>query len=189
MNKPALTEPKTIFLDPKLILRRVGLKTGQRVADLGCGGGYFVLEAAREVGDKGIAYGVDILQSALSAVASRARMYGLSNVETIWSDAEVLGGAKEIKDNSIDAVLMIQLLSQSHKHEVIFDEATRLVRRDGSILVVDWRPNHTYRFGPQANVCVPVEKVRQLASPAGWKCTSTFEAGPYHYGLIFKQSR
>jgi ubiquinone/menaquinone biosynthesis C-methylase UbiE len=187
MTEQTLTKPKTIFLDPKTILGEVGLKEGQHVVDLGCGGGYFVLAAAREIGDNGIAYGVDVLQSALSAVASRARMYGLYNVRTVWSNAEVHGGAHTIKDESVDVVLMIQLLSQSKKHADIFKEALRMIKPDGSIVVVDWRPDHGYRFGPSAQNCVAPEQVTAAAGRYGWQATEAFSAGPYHFGLIFRQ--
>lgn len=181
----ALSKPKTIFLDPKAILSEIELKSGYRVADLGCGGGYFVLEAAREIGDQGIAYGVDILQSALSAVASRARLYGLFNVRTVWSNAEIPGGANQIKDHSLDAVLMVQLFSQSKRHQNIFTEATRLVKPTGQLLVVDWRPDHNYKFGPPSARCVAEDKIKDIASQHGWKCTKTFDAGPYHFGMVF----
>jgi ubiquinone/menaquinone biosynthesis C-methylase UbiE len=187
MAEQTLTKPKTIFLDPKYILTRVGLRLGQRVVDLGCGGGYFVLEAAREIGDDGISFGVDILQSALSAVASRARLYGLYNVRTVWSNAEVHGGAAQIIDQSIDLILMVQLLSQSQKHQEIFKEANRLAKQDGRIVIVDWRPEHGYRFGPLSKNCVTEAQVTSVASQHGWKSAERFEAGPYHYGLIFQR--
>jgi ubiquinone/menaquinone biosynthesis C-methylase UbiE len=187
MIEQTLTKPKTIFLDPKSILKKVGIKSRQYVADLGCGGGYFILAAARAIGDDGIAYAVDVLPSALSAVASRARLYGLFNVRTVWSNVEVHGGAPTIKDHSVDTVLMIQLLSQSKKHEEIFKEATRMARDSGVVLVVDWRPGHGYRFGPPGQACLAPDKVKLVAQRYNWQCTEEFEAGPYHYGLIFKR--
>lgn len=187
MAEQTLTKPKTIFLDPKAILGKVGLQEGQRVVDLGCGGGYFVLAAARAIGDDGVAYGVDVLQSALSAVASRARMYGLYNVRTVWSNAEVHGGAHTIKDRSVDVVLMIQLLSQSKKHADIFKEAGRMLKPDGAMVVVDWRPDHGYRFGPPIQHCVAPEQAAAMAERTGWQVTQTFSAGPYHFGLVFRQ--
>jgi len=104
MVEQTLSKPKTIFLDPKSILKTLKIQGGQRVVDLGCGGGYFVIEAAREVGDNGLVYGVDVLQTALSALSSRARLYGLFNIRTVWSNAEVHGGAQVIKNGDIITV-------------------------------------------------------------------------------------
>jgi len=187
MAEQAITKPKTIFLDPKWILKKLKIHGSQRVVDLGCGGGYFVLEAAREVGDEGLIYGVDVLQTALSALSSKARLYGLFNIRAVWSNAEVHGGAQAIKNGSVDHVLMIQLLSQSKKHEQIFKEASRMLKGGGKILIIDWRPDHGYRFGPAREKCVPSEAVKRLASQAYWASEDEFEAGPYHYGLIFRK--
>ncbi len=187
MVEQTLSKPKTIFLDPKSILKRLKIQAGQRVVDLGCGGGYFVIEAAREVGDNGLVYGVDVLPTVLSALHSRARLYGLFNIRTVWSNAEVHGGARAIKDGSVDFVLMIQLMSQSRKHEQIFKEASRMLKNGGKILIVDWRSDHGYRFGPPKENCIGQELVKQLADRVYWATEGEFEAGPYHYGLIFRK--
>jgi ubiquinone/menaquinone biosynthesis C-methylase UbiE len=187
MAEQTLTKPKTIFLDPKAILGKVGVTEGQHVVDLGCGGGYFVLAAARIVGDNGVVYGVDVLPSALSAVSSRARLYGLYNVRTVWSNAEVHGGAHTIKDHSVDVVLMIQLLSQSKKHADIFKEAWRMVKPDGAMVIVDWRPDHGYRFGPLASHCITPEQVIAATGQLGWQSAETVSVGPYHFGLMIRQ--
>ena len=187
MKIAELTKPKTIFLDPKAILRAVHLRAGDHVVDLGCGGGYFVLEAARQVGSDGLVFGVDILPSALSAVASRARLYNLFNVRTVWSNAEVHGGAHQIPDHSIDTVLMVQLLSQTNKRRPIIHEATRMAKDHATLLVVDWRPGHGYRFGPSVVHCLDERNVVSLAAADGWQPVKTFAAGPYHFGTILQR--
>lgn len=45
--------------DPLAILSYIGLKTGQTFVDIGCGGGFFALPAARVVGESGRVYGID----------------------------------------------------------------------------------------------------------------------------------
>ena len=174
------------FLNPESILKRVGLSAGHKVADLGCGGGYFILQAARMVGDNGLAYGVDVLKEVLSSVASKARMFGLSNVKTVWADVEVYGGAKEIKNESIDAVLLIQLFSQTTKHSDIFKEVLRITKAGGVVLVVDWK-NCKLGFSPKEEDCPSSVEIKEKASQAGFTFQEEFKAGPYHNGLIFKK--
>src|SRR3989338_11597175 len=95
------------LLDPEEIFKHIELKGGQRVADLGCGGaGHFVLPAAQKVGSLGTVYAVDILKSVLQTVASKARLEGVANVKTVWSNLE-LPGATKIPKESLDAAFLI----------------------------------------------------------------------------------
>ncbi|MCX6779720.1 MAG: hypothetical protein NT034_00885 [Candidatus Magasanikbacteria bacterium] len=61
----------TALIDPFEIFQKVGLSSGMRVADMGCGRtGHFVLPAARVVGEKGLVYAVDILKDVLQSLGS-----------------------------------------------------------------------------------------------------------------------
>ncbi len=63
------------------------LGEGERVLDVGCGGGDLSLAAAREVGPTGSVLGVDISADELEVARQRARDRGLSNVEFRVADA------------------------------------------------------------------------------------------------------
>ena len=176
-----------VFLSPGKILNAVGVNPGDKIADLGCGGaGYFVLQAARMIGDKGVVYGVDVLKSALSGLESKAKLEGLSNIVSVWSNAEIYGGAKAIKNGSLDLVLLTQLLFQSKKHKEIFRETARILKSKGKAVVVDWK-KCDLSFGPKPEQCVTVDQVKEVAQDTGFKFIDEFEPGVYHYGLIFEK--
>lgn len=176
-----------VFLNPSKILNSIGINLGDKVADLGCGGAaYFVLQAARMVGGKGMVYGVDILKSALSGLESKAKLDGLSNVVSIWSNAEIYGGAIAIKNGSLDLVLLIQLLFQSKKHKEIFRETARILKRKGKAVVIDWKKSDL-SFGPRPEQYVSPDQVKEVAQKTGFKFVKQFEPGVYHYGLIFEK--
>jgi tRNA A58 N-methylase Trm61 len=61
------------FVDPARIISQVEVTTGATVADFGCGSGYFSFAFAKAVGAEGKVFALDILPSALEAVASRAK--------------------------------------------------------------------------------------------------------------------
>ncbi|MFA6099015.1 MAG: methyltransferase domain-containing protein [Patescibacteria group bacterium] len=174
------------FLNPEQLLRHTNIMLGSKVADLGCGGGYFVMQAARMVGDHGQVYGVDVLKTALSSLLSKARIFGLTNIQSVWSNAEVYGGAKRIKDGSLDLVLLVQILFQSQKHHEIFREAGRMLKRKGQLLVVDWKKSGLHLTPHQLNYLEP-EEVKQMAAASGLILTKQVDAGPYHFGLIFEK--
>ena len=175
-----------VFLNPEKILNIAEINYGDKIADLGCGAGYFILQAAKMVGPKGTAYGVDVLKSALSGLVSRAKLEGINNIKPVWSNVEIYNGAKGIKDGSLDAALLINLFYQSKKHYEIFREAYRILKNGGKAVVIDWHVSKA-GFGPKEDEFVDPEKIKSIASDAGFKLAKSFVAGEFHFGLIFEK--
>ena len=175
-----------LLIDPIFVLKKSGLVADMKIADLGCGGaGHFVLPAAQMVGNKGVVYAVDVLKTALAGVESKAKMEGLSNIEYIWSDLEVLGGTK-VEAESLDVALLINVLFQTKEHQNIFQEAKRLLKPGSKLLVIDWSETGS-PFGPSAETRIKKEEVKKLAQAVGLKELEEFSVGDYHYGLIFQK--
>ncbi len=176
------------LLSAPALLAKVGVGYGQRVADLGCGGsGIFVLQAARLVGDRGRSYAVDILKTALQSVEVKAKIEGIVNVRTVWSNLE-LYAATTIKDGSLDVGLLINTLFQSDQPGAILKESWRMVKPGGHLLIVDWKSAGA-PFGPQRADRIDPERMKRMVGElAGARVVEEFEAGPYHYGMIVVKS-
>lgn len=172
------------LLNPQQLLEHAGVGFSQRVADLGCGSmAYFTMQAARQVGERGQVYAVDIQREVLSSVDSRARQAGLANVRTVWSDVEKLG-ATAIPPGSLDAALLVNTLFQLNDHASAIAEAARLLKPGGKLLVVDWKSIGA-PFGPPSERRVSPGRIRELAVAAGFTLAEEFEAGPYHFGQTY----
>ncbi|HLC89441.1 MAG TPA: class I SAM-dependent methyltransferase [Patescibacteria group bacterium] len=174
------------LLDPVMILNRLGVKSGLRLADLGCGGaGHFIIPAARFVGDKTTVYAVDILKSVLQSVTSKAYFQGIKNIKPVWANLETFGSTK-IPKESLDFVFLINILFQSKQDENIIKEAERLLKTGGKLLVIDWNQNPT-SFGPPPIDRIKPEVVKKICHDLNLKLIDEFEPGIYHFGLIFKK--
>jgi len=172
------------LINAEEVLRKAGLEEKMKVADFGCGArAYFCLQAAKLVGKNGLVYAIDILKSALQSVNSLARFHGLKNIETCWADLEVYQSTK-IKDESIDFVIITNLFFQTKKHEIILKEASRVLKKEGKAFIVDWGRTASL-LGPPIEMRVSVEKIKKLAEELGFSLEKEFEAGPYHFGLVF----
>ena len=112
--------------------------------------------------------------------------FGLSNIKTVWSNVEIFGGARDIKDNSVDYVVLAQLLSQSKNHKAIFKEVLRILKTGGTLIVVDWHKNNL-KLGPTNEERITVEQAQAIAVANNFILKREIEAGPYHYGLIFEK--
>ena len=175
------------LLDAWKLLRRLGVKAGSRVADLGCGGaGHFIIPAAQLAGDDTTVYAVDILKSALNTVTTKAAAEGIYNIKPIWSNIEILG-ATNIKPSSLDFVLLVNNFFQSKEYGDQIREAIRLLRKNGRILIADWNDTPT-PFGPAIVDRVDENDIEKTAEKLGLKLIDHFQAGTYHYGYIFEKS-
>jgi arsenite methyltransferase len=77
------------------------LRPGERVLDLGSGGGIDVLLSARRVGPTGFAYGVDMTEEMLALARRNAEQAGVTNVEFRRGEIEAL----PFPDASVDVVI------------------------------------------------------------------------------------
>lgn len=173
-----------VLIDAGLILNKAQVEEKMKVADLGCGSsGHFVFPVARLVGNKGKVYAVDILRTALETVNKRARAENFANIETIWSNLEIFGATK-IESGSLDVALLINTLYQSRKRAEILREAIRMLKKNGRMVIVEWK-NIAAPFGPPAEEKVKKELVDNGAKKLGLRPEEDFEAGQYHYGLVY----
>ncbi|MCD4760455.1 methyltransferase domain-containing protein [bacterium] len=189
-NTPAANQAqvygKSELLDAGKILTEIlEIKTGQVVADLGVGGGFFTLQAARLVGEQGQVYAVDIMKEILNDIESQARMAGLYNIKTIWSNLEMVGAAK-IPEETLHLAMLNNILFQSQKHYEMLTEASRLIMPSGRLLIIDWSDTGP-GFTPDAKMQVDPNKIISQAQELGLILEQKFQAGKYHFGLIFSK--
>ena len=175
-----------ILIDINLILEKTGTRDKSILADLGCGAsGHFIFPAASIVGKRGKIYAVDILKTVLETINKRIKQENLDNVETIWSDIEVFGATK-IESGSIDTALLMNTLYQSNKRAEIIRESTRMVKKGGKLVIIEWK-NITSPLGPPAEKRVKKDLLQIAGKKLGLHFEEEFEAGHYHYGLVFSK--
>lgn len=170
------------FLSPEEVLNQLELKEEMAAADFGSGSGGWVIPLAKIL-KEGKVYAIDILEEPLSALKGKADLAGASNIETIQADLEKEGELK-INGNSLDLILMTNLLFQIEEKEKAFQEAKRILKKEGKVLVVDWKAKSS--LGPKEGK-VPAEDVKKIAKDLGLKFQKEVKAGDYHYGLLFEK--
>lgn len=177
--------PEPSFLEPKKVLNELKLEKNMIACDFGCGAGGWVIPLAKRL-RKGRVYALDIQEEMLSALKSQAKLERIFNIETILCDLEKPEGLK-LRDDFVDLVLMTNLLFQTEKKKKVLKEGKRILKKGGEILVVDWTPPTRHPeeapFGPKKRVS-PGE-VKKIAEEVGLELKKEFEAGDYHYGLVF----
>ncbi|HZA03363.1 MAG TPA: arsenite methyltransferase [Propionibacteriaceae bacterium] len=109
------------------------LRPGERVLDLGSGGGIDVLLSAKRVGPTGFAYGVDMTAEMLELARANAAEAGATNVEFVRGTIEDV----PLPDASVDVVISNCVINLSVDKPKVITEMFRLLTPGGRIGISD----------------------------------------------------
>src|SRR5580698_1740589 len=109
------------------------LREGERVLDLGSGGGIDVLLSARRVGPSGFAYGVDMTDDMLALARANAVKAGAANVEFLQGEIEAL----PLPDGSVDVVISNCVVNLSVDKPAVLAEMFRVLVPGGRVGISD----------------------------------------------------
>ncbi|MCG2799693.1 MAG: arsenite methyltransferase [Cellulomonas sp.] len=109
------------------------LQPGERVLDLGSGGGIDVLLSARRVGPDGFVHGVDMTPEMLALARRNAAEAGATNVEFHEGTIEDL----PLDDGTVDVVISNCVINLSADKQAVLHEAYRVLVPGGRFGVSD----------------------------------------------------
>jgi ubiquinone/menaquinone biosynthesis C-methylase UbiE len=140
-----------MFVRPEETIKEFELEPGMVVADFGCGSGHYTVAAAKRVGDTGRVYALDVQKDLLQAVKSTAELNNLKNIEIIWADLDIPLGSR-LADNSVDFVIISNILFQTENRLQITKEALRILKDGGKVAVIEWAAEGEPRQGREKKV-------------------------------------
>ena len=114
-------------------LAAADLHEGERVLDLGSGGGIDVLLSARRVGPSGFACGVDMTDEMLTLARASAAKAGAGNVEFLKGEIEAL----PLPEAAVDVVISNCVINLSTDKPAVLAEMFRVLVPGGRIAITD----------------------------------------------------
>jgi ubiquinone/menaquinone biosynthesis C-methylase UbiE len=123
---------RDIIKPRKNVVKEAGIKPGSSVLDFGCGPGGYILPTTRLTGPTGMIYALDINPLAIESVEALALKHHLTNVKTIRSD-----GPTGLPDDSIDVILLYDVLHHLNPLESILEELYRVLKPEGTLSMSD----------------------------------------------------
>ncbi len=164
---------------PEKVIAELGIIPGQRVADLGSGGGYFTFSLADAVKHEGTVYAVDVDTAMNEDLARRAKKRGYHNIEIVDASHE----DPKIPGGKVDLIF----LSNTYHHitenrREYFDNVRRYLKPDGRIAIIDYKVEGirtVLGHGMERDVIVS-----EMES-AGYRLESDHDFLPMQHFLVF----
>jgi SAM-dependent methyltransferase len=173
------------------------LRPGERVLDLGSGGGIDVLLSARRVGPAGRAFGLDMTDEMLALARANAAKAGATNVEFLKGQIEAI----PLPAGSIDVVISNCVINLSTDKPAVLTEVFRVLAPGGRIGISDvvaedhltcaQRAERGSHVGCIAGALSRSEYLEGLAAAGfiGASVTFTHEAEPGLHGAIVRATK
>ncbi|MFW9875084.1 MAG: class I SAM-dependent methyltransferase, partial [Candidatus Thorarchaeota archaeon] len=147
--------------NPEKVAKRIHLKAGMIVVEIGPGKGSYTKVVARNILPNGTVYAIDIQESVINRLKKRIKKEGITNIIPKIDDAYNLS----FEDGSVDRVLMIACLPEIPYPIKVLKELKRVLKPDGLISLSEMLPDPDY----------PRRKTeKRWADEAGFKLSEQF---------------
>ena len=149
------------------------LHEGERVIDLGSGGGIDILLSAKRVGPTGRVFGLDMTDEMLELAQKNIADAGAANVELLRGHIEDI----PLPANSVDVVISNCVVNLAADKSAVFSEIARVLKPGGRIGITDIVADNSLTPAQRA------ERGSYVGCIAGALTFDEFEAGLHDAGL------
>ena len=160
--------------------KQLKLAPGMAVCDLGCGNGYWTLPMARDVGEGGKVYAVDIQREMLQKLRQRSSKYKLNNIEPVLGKVD----DPNLPANQMDLVLMVDVYHEFSHPESMLWGIRRSLKPKGVVALLEYR---------EEDPNVPIKPLHKMSkrqimkeyTANGFKLVREFNELPWQHLMFF----
>lgn len=160
-----------------MVMDKMGLQKHDVVADLGAGNGYFTIPIATYTNET--VYAVDLEPQMLESLKESADHEQLNNIEQMTAELD----NTPIPDQSVDKVLVSQVIHEVPSLENAMREFKRILKPDGELFLIDF--NLTDSDGPPMHIRIPSDTMAGKLEEMGFS-TTVMDLNPDEYAVKAK---
>jgi predicted methyltransferase len=178
-----LNPRRATWQKPAVLVRALGLRRGQVVAEIGSGPGYFTPRLARAVGPSGHVYAVDPEAAVLDVLRRRLARTGARNVTPVLSrnDDPLLPRGR------CDVAVLINCYHHMHGRVAFLHRLVAALPKNARVVNVDW--DEETEFGPPPRRRIPRARFLRDARRAGLRLVADRPLLPHQYFLVLRRAR
>ena len=157
---------------PERVVEVLGIEPGDRIADVGAGGGYFTFRLADAVGAQGLVYAVDVDPDMVKYIAERASSEGYDQVVAVQATPD----DPKLPERNVDLFFVSNTYHHIGSRPEYFAGLRRYLNDDGRIVILEYSGG----WFPPGHATSAEEIKRELAE-AGYRLQ-------HEYDFLEKQS-
>jgi ubiquinone/menaquinone biosynthesis C-methylase UbiE len=115
------------------LIKELAIKSGDRVADIGCHEGYMTMKLSNVVGKTGEVYAVDVDQSRLDKLKEHASDRKIYNITPVKGDYD----NPKLPYNTLNAVIIVDAYHEMEDHDVILRHIYAALKRGGRLILCE----------------------------------------------------
>lgn len=133
---------RKLLINRERFLRRMGIKEGDSVLEVGCGPGFFTETLSMIVGNRGMVYAQDVEEAMIERVREKSSRPGLGNVVPLLCNSSSL----TLPSGSCDVVFCANVIEEIYKEGELkgtAGELDRVLKKGGTLIIKEHRPGGT----------------------------------------------
>ncbi len=178
---------RLLWLPPAMVTSALAVQSGDAIADIGAGMGYFSLPLAQATGPLGQVYAVDSQVEMLERLQRKLDAEPYSNIRAVLAEAD----STNLPDASCNLVFMANVWHEVADRDAVLMEARRILKSRGRIAVLDWRPDVEPQPGPPLHHRLRASDATSSIQSAGFVEVKQNNVGKYSWlvqGSIHEES-
>jgi ubiquinone/menaquinone biosynthesis C-methylase UbiE len=154
-----------------LILEKLSLKKGDKIADIGSGGGYFVNKFANQVGNDGHVYAIDTNTAFLKYIEIQAKKNNNKNISVIQSNDDNPNLPRE----KLDYIFLRNVYHHLTNRIPYLELLGNGLKKNGKIIIIEHNGRGILNFNKVFGHFIKPELIKNEMIKAGYKIEKEYD--------------
>jgi ubiquinone/menaquinone biosynthesis C-methylase UbiE len=164
------------------IIKKLRLKKGDKIADIGSGGGYFAFLFAEKVGKNGHVYAIDINSDFLKYIKNQSKIKGIDNISTIITNSE----KPKLPEEKIDYIFLRNVYHHITNQEKYFKLLKNGLKDKVNIIIIEHNGTGLFNFNKIFGHYIKPGIIKKDMKKAGFIVDTEYDFIPQQSFIIFK---